>query len=57
MAVDVLEEAIERAARAEAANPIAYLSTVLENWRLEGLKTLNDVMAAQYEHDHAAGKL
>ncbi len=57
MELEVIEEALRRAATAGAAHPIAYISTLLADWKSQRLRTLADVDAAQYKHDHAVGKV
>lgn len=57
MQPDVFEEAMRRAATAGASNPVAYIGALLADWRRQRLHTLNDVDAAQYRFDHAAGKV
>jgi DnaD/phage-associated family protein len=57
MEPDVFTEAMRRAATAGAGNPIAYIGALLVDWRRQRLRTLDDVDAAQYQFDHAAGKV
>ena len=57
MEPDVFAEAMRRAATAGARNPIAYIGALLVDWRRQRLRTLDDVDAAQYQFDHAAGKV
>jgi DnaD/phage-associated family protein len=57
MEPDVFREAMRRAATAGAGHPIAYVGALLADWRRQRLRTLDDVDAAQYRFDHAAGKV
>lgn len=57
MQPDVFTEAMRRAAAAGATNPVAYIGALLADWRQQRLHTLDDVDAAQYRFDHAAGKV
>ena len=57
MEPDVFAEAMRRAAAAGAHNPVAYIGALLADWRRQRLRTLDDVDAAQYQFDHAAGKV
>lgn len=57
MDMAVLAEAIRRAAEAGADNPIAYMTVIMENWRIAKIMTIDDVDAAQFEYDHATGKV
>lgn len=57
MEPDVFTEAMRRAATAGAGHPVAYIGALLVDWRRQRLRTLDDVDAAQYQFDHAAGKV
>ena len=43
MELEVIEEGLRRVAIASAANPIAYISALLADWKSQRLRTLVDV--------------
>ena len=57
MQMRVIEAAMRLAAASGAINPLGYMGAVLTDWRRQGIKTKDDVDVAQYQFDHAAGKV
>lgn len=55
--LDVVQEAVHRAAVANPANPLAYMYEILRNWYAGGHRTLLDIQGAEADRDMAQGRI
>jgi DnaD/phage-associated family protein len=55
--LDVVQEAVHRAALANPTNPAAYIYEVLRNWYAGGHRTLLDIQGAEADRDMAQGRI